>query len=225
MKRTLVIFITAIMVLMTATTALAVTASVTADVLNVREEPKGEIIGSVRFGETVEVLDGPDRNWYYQISYKGGTYYVYGQYLDFGSDLPGLPQIADASSKKPSNKPNTNTKGKMVEPTMYFLDDEGYQPIVFVRAKKEVSLRKYAEKESLRLAWVQRGEPVIVVDPKITRGFIKVRTIDGTGEGYTFVRYLSLNPIEGIDYSMYAECEILDDDFDQICWTYANVEE
>lgn len=224
MKRTLLAtLVVFVLVIMTAT-ASAVTATVTADVLNLRSEPQGEIIGSVRYGEQVEVVNGPDRNWYYQILYKGNTYYAYGTYLDFGTDLPGLPKISDATSQKPTTKP-ADASNKWVIPTMYFLDDTGYNPIVFVNAKKEVSLRRYAEKGALRLAWVQRGEPVVVTDPKITRGFIKVRTLDGTSEGYTYARYLSLNPIEDIDYSAYIECEILDESIQGTCWTYAEDEE
>lgn len=223
MKRTLLVILVTLLVIAT-TTASAVTATVTADVLNLRVEPQGEITGSVRNGETVEVLGGPDRNWYYQISYKGSTYYVYGTYLDFGSDLPGLPKIVDASSKKPTTKPE-NSRGKIVEATMYFLDDTGYNPIVFVNAKKEISLRKYAEKESLRLAWVSRGEPIVIVDPRIVRGFIKVRTLDGESEGYTYVKYLSLEPIKDVDYSAYTEVELLDNQLKGTCWTLISDED
>ena len=224
MKRTLLATLVVILLVIMTATASAVTATVTADVLNLRAEPQGEIIGSVRYGEQVEVVNGPDRNWYYQILYKGNVYYAYGTYLDFGTDLPGLPKISDATSQKPTTKP-TDASNKWVVPTMYFLDETGYNPIVFVNAKKEISLRRYAEKGSLRLAWVKRGEPVVVIDPKITKGFIKVRTLDGTSEGYTYAKYLSLNPLEGIDYSTYAECEILDESIQGTCWTYAEDEE
>lgn len=218
MKRLLVLSLVIAITVLT-TTAFAVSATVTADVLNLRDSPQGEIIGSVRKGQTVEVLEGPDRNWYYKISYKGDTYYVYGTYLDFGSDLPELPKIGDAIAKKPTSKP-TGTTVKAVSTEYYYLDGTGYNPILFVNAKEKISIRKYAEPKSLRLQWVLRGEPLVIVDARIVGdGFVKVRTIDGLYEGYTFVRYLSLEPIEGIDYENFVECEILDPEIQGTCWT------
>ncbi len=218
MKRALLVSLVITIVALATTTAFAVPATVTADVLNLRDVPQGEIIGSVRFGHTVDVLEGPDRNWYYKISYKGGTYYVYGSYLDFGSDLPELPKIGDATRQKPTEKP-AGSGVNTVKSEYYFLDESGYNPIFFVNAKEKISIRKYAEPESLRLTWVMRGEPVIVVDSRIANGFLRVRSIDGKIEGYTFAKYLSLEPIEEIDYSNFTECEILDPEIEGICWT------
>ena len=222
MKRFILVILVAM--LLSTNVAFAVTASITADVLNLRDSPKGEIIGSARYGSEVEVLEGPDRNGYYKISYKGAEYYAYGSYLQFAEDLPELPQVGEASTQKPEQRPDV-TAIHVVTPTMYLLKENGYYPILFVQAKKEISIRKYAEPEALRLGWVQRGEPVIILDTRITRGFIKVQNLEGTVEGYTFVKYLSLEPIEGIDYSAFEECEILDADLSGICWTYAIEEE
>ena len=223
MRKTLVTLMMVILVLVTAT-ANAVNANVTADVLNLHDEPKGEIVGSVRNGEKVEVLEGPDRHGYYRIIYNGKEYYAYGEYLDFGTELPEMPKVGAASSKQPTSSPTTeptNKKKMFVSAEMYFLADDAYYEMVFVNAKKEVSLRKYAEKEALRLGWAQRGEPLLILNPRIRNGFVKVRTLDGEVEGYTMVRYLSAEPIEEFDYSEFEKIEILDSEIEGVCWTYA----
>ena len=224
MKRTLVILVTVIMVLLTATTAFAVTATVTADVLNLRKEPQGEIIGKVRYGEKVEVLNGPDRNGYYEISYKGSTYYAYGSYLNFGSELPDMPTVGSATQQQPSKKPGTAT-AIMVEPKYYFLDEAGYNPVVFADCVEKISIRTYATTKSIRKKWVPKGDMLIVLEPKITKGFVKVRTLDGEVEGFALASYLSLDPIEDIDYSAYVECEILDSEIEGVCWTIPEKDE
>ena len=194
--------------------AFATTATVIADALNLRESPQGTILGTVRYGEQVEVLNGPDRNGYYQISYKDSIYYVYGTYLYFGSDLPELPQIDEGEN---THTQQQTTKGKGVNPKYYLFTPEiEPKPILFVNAK-EISLRKYAEPLALRLGWVQKGDPLILVSTKITNGFVKVRTLDGSIEGYTFYKYLSTYPIKGYDYSDFKEDVIPDEGI--ITWT------
>ena len=203
MKRFMVVLALFMVFCFSFVNASAAYATVTADWLRLHKTPQGDVVGKVKYGTLLELLEGPDRDGYYKVSYKENVYYVYGSYLDFSnSEVPS------------SQQKQAKTKAK------YFLFTEEIEPkaLMFVNAKKAVSLRKYAEPYSLRLGWVDRGEPVILVSTRVTKnGFVKVATLDGTVEGYTFFKYLSYKPIKGFDYSDFEEVKVKDEGI--VTWT------
>jgi uncharacterized protein YraI len=61
------------------------TAQIGTDALNLRSEPSttGDVIAVMSWGETVEVLDGPTDDGWYEVGYGGQTGWASGDYLAF----------------------------------------------------------------------------------------------------------------------------------------------
>jgi uncharacterized protein YraI len=78
--------------------AAATTAEVATDVLNVRTDPGtwGDVIAQMTWGESVEVLDGPTDDGWYQVSYYGEIGWASGEYLSFG----GVGSSGSGSSER-----------------------------------------------------------------------------------------------------------------------------
>jgi uncharacterized protein YraI len=62
------------------------TAEVATDALNLRTDAGtwADVIDVIPFGESVEILDGPTDDGWYEVSYGGETGWVAGEYLAFG---------------------------------------------------------------------------------------------------------------------------------------------
>ncbi len=215
MKRRILAFMLVMMfVLLPAITAFAEKyATVTADVLNLRAAPQGEKVGRVRYGTRLKVLSDADSNNYYLVEYNGKRYYVFGKYLDFGNSQPTTQQRQSRSS--------TRRTVKTVTCNIFFCDigtDEcECKGLMFVKSARRLALRRRADLDSRLIRWLEHGEPVIILDEKISHNFVKVRTMDGL-EGYAYVSYLSADMIEDVTYAVevcenYGCCE------DHICWT------
>ena len=163
-------------------------AVVTADVLNIRDAPQGNKVGRIMQGEIVTIISGPDGNGYCKIMYKDQTYYAYGEYLD-------EDHATEVSSRL--------KKTKKVTTKIYYCDNEDSQckcmPLMFVKSEYRLALRRKADYESERRTWLYHGTPVIVIDPIIRNGYIKVKTLDGQ-IGYTYAKHLSSEVIGDIIY-------------------------
>ena len=197
-------------------------ATVTADALNLRDSPQGEIIGRVRYGEVVRVISGPDRNHYYLIEYGGKQYYAYGDYLDFSGSVPPQQSQQQQQGQKPQRQTSTKKVQKTITCKIFFCQigpDEcecECKGLMFVKSEKRLALRTKADLKSKRIRWMPRGEPVIILDENLVGKFVKIRTLDGE-EGYAYASYLSADMIKGKTYEAVL-CENAGCCEDHECW-------
>jgi len=198
-----------IVLMLFVTTALADTATVTGDVLNLREVPQGKVLTTVRRGEILTIISGPDRNNYYQVKYNGNYYYAYGDYLNIRKDSSSQTEtqsvVFQSTTKTRKSTPKTvETKIKYC----FIGPDEcecECKDIMFVKAKNRLALRLHADTKSARLGWLPHGMPVMILNKTIKNGFVKVQTLDGL-IGFAYASYLSADKIEDVTYS-YGTCE------------------
>lgn len=148
------------------------------DFLNMRAEPKGEIIGKIAKGEKVTILSGPDRNSYYQIRVDktGEVCYVYGEYLVGSTNLADgqIQQGANQSSKKPNKIPEDTSTGTYM----------------IVVSDKKLNLREGPDKKKNRVRYLSNGEWVEVLDTNLQNGYIKVMAVNDGKKGYVDIKYL-----------------------------------
>lgn len=164
-------------------------AYVTADVLNLREEPQGKIVAGASYGTALRILSGPDRNGYYHVAYNGNTYYAYGQYLT-GTYIYVAP-----------SKPR-----EQIAYEYFFVEGDCTYRLMFVnRESGPLALRSHASKDSQVVEWLRHGQPVLVINDNVPNGngYFRVHTLDGY-VGFAHGGSLSVWPADGVKYSSIA---------------------
>ena len=162
------------------------TAYVTADVLNLRANPQGEIVGGARKGSSMTILAGPDRDGYYEVNYNGSIVYVYGEYLTGTVSTQSNSLITEARSKQPEWEYFTIVDGEV-------------KPLAFANIPKRLALRRKPSTDATIIGWLHHGEPVIIEEEKTRNGYVKVSTLKGK-VAYTYIAHLSVLPINDVTY-------------------------
>ena len=167
--------------------------------LNFRAAPQGEIIGQIKRGEQLTIMSNIDRDGYYMVRRVSTSElgYAYGQYLT-------------TEKVEPIKSPTREQQ----DIANRYLEGE----ILYVQSAERLRLRTKASTDdsSKLIRWLETDEAVVVLDTKVTNGFLYVQTITDQLKGYAYAGQLSPTKVN-------------DDQDSDVTWpigtiAYANVE-
>lgn len=146
--------------------------------LNLRATPQGEIVGQIKRGEQLTIMSNVDRNGYYQVRVNstGENGFAYGQYLT-------------TEKVEPIKQPTREERATASR----YLEGE----ILYVASAERLRLRTKASTDdsSKLIRWLETDEAVVVLNTKVTNGFLYVQTVSDQLKGYAYAGQLSTTKV------------------------------
>ena len=166
--------------------AIGCVAIVNADTkLNLRQEPQGKIIGKLPRGESVTILSERDRNGYYKVLVHRDNMecYAYGEYLTIlYTNTPTTNTSTNSSAVNPDNNVAVDQEEK----------SEWENPILVVVSDKKLNMRKKPSRKADRIKYLEEGDRLLVMSPKIKNNYILVKDLAEGKVGYVDIDYVVL---------------------------------
>ena len=142
--------------------------------LNLRSSPQGEIVGQIKRGAELTIMSNVDRDGYYQVRVNatGENGFAYGTYLS-------------AEKVEPIRQATREEK----DISSRYLEGE----ILYVNSADRLRLRTKASTDdsSKVIRWLETDEAVVVLNTKVTNGFLYVQTVNDQLKGYAYAGNLS----------------------------------